>query len=94
MVWMTSGEIVLMAFVAFVSAGMGTLFWRQVEGLRVELVALRDELRGGMTGLRTELRGEITELRREMRAEFASLRSDLTQVALAVGVGRPRASDA
>lgn len=45
-----------------------------------------------VTGSRRERRSEMGDLRTELRAEIRALRSDLTQVALAVGV-RPRAQN-
>lgn len=103
----TTGEIVITAYITLLTAGLGSLFWRQLEGLRHEMAELRREVYGEITGLRrdvdgeiTGLRSEIAELRRELhdeiagvRSEIAGLRSDLTQVALAVGARRPRASE-
>lgn len=68
--------------------------------------ALRGEMRGeislvreDLTGLRRELGGlreDLTGLRREMgglREEMAVMRSDLTHVALAIGVNRPKPAE-
>jgi elongation factor P--beta-lysine ligase len=71
---------------------------------RTELMALRDEMHRGFTEIRAEMqrgfaemraemRGESTGLREEFRSEIATVRSDLTQIALAVGAGRPRAEE-
>jgi len=94
----TQGEIVITGFIAFLSAGLGTLFWTRMNRLEerfstvasaAELGELRREVREDIGGLRSEL----GELRREVREEIGSLRSDVTQVALAVGAHRPRASE-
>ena len=69
----------------------------EISSLRAEISALRTEfrheLRQEIAGLRTELRAEIAALRAEVRAEMAAVRADLTQIALAVGARRPRASE-
>ncbi|MGH2730203.1 MAG: hypothetical protein ACRDJI_06280 [Actinomycetota bacterium] len=78
---MTSGEIVITLFIAFVSTGLGTVFWRRLTDVRGEISELRQDMR--------EVRGEIAGV----RSEIGSVRSDLTQVALAVGARRPRASE-
>lgn len=49
---------------------------------RAELMALREEVQRGFSELRAEIRGEV-----------AGVRSDLTQIALAVGAGRPGAEE-
>jgi uncharacterized protein involved in exopolysaccharide biosynthesis len=57
--------------------------------LRAEMASLRTEVKEEIQGLRTEFKAEIQGLRaevRDLRGEFAIMRSDLTQVALAVGV--------
>jgi hypothetical protein len=51
-----------------------------------------DSIRAEIAGMRTELRSEIGAARSELRADIRSLHSDLTRVALAVGV--PRAENA
>ena len=103
---MSTGELVNLIFLAFVSAGLGVTFWKR-------LSEIRDELKGDIAALRAELKGDITDLREELkggievgrlgtagliqdmaglRQEMAIMRSDLTQVALAVGA-HPRASN-
>ena len=71
----------------------------QRDELRGEIATLRDDLRSEIATLRDELRSEIATLREELRHETGGLRrdvgemrSDLTRVALAVGL-RPRASE-
>lgn len=89
---MSTGELVNLMFLAFVSGGLGIAFWRR-------LSEIRDELKGDIATLRQEMTGETGDLRQEMRGEMgrlrqemAIMRSDLTQVALVVGA-RPRASN-
>jgi len=60
----------------------------QGDELRGEIATLREELRGEIAALREELRHEAGGLRRDV----GEMRSDLTRVALAVGL-RPRASE-
>ncbi len=92
---MTSGDLFVAAFVAFATAGMTALFWRQMSGLRDEMRQgfreLREEMRSGDAKLRTEMqsghasiRSELAELGRELRAEMqsgdASIRSELAEL--------------
>ncbi len=92
---MQPDSVVLMAFVAFVGGGLGTLFWSRLNRMEETLrnmsmsMATKDEL----NSLRTELRAEVGEFRAEVRGDVAALRSDLTQVALAVGASRPQATE-
>jgi len=58
---------------------------REIGGVRTEVRETRRELRSEISAVRSELKTEIGAVRSEM----AVMRSDLTQVALAVGV-RPR----
>jgi hypothetical protein len=51
--------------------------------------ALREEVTAGDASLRTDMNQEIGGL----RAEMTAMRSDITQIALAVGAGRPRAEE-
>jgi hypothetical protein len=74
---------------AVVVATVGAILGWMVHGLRAELSGLRGEIKGDIGELRAEMRDEIRELRREV----ADLRSDLTQVALAVGVKRRASSE-
>jgi hypothetical protein len=67
---------------AVVVATVGAILGWMVHGLR-------GEIKGDIGELRAEMRDEIRELRREV----ADLRSDLTQVALAVGVKRRASSE-
>jgi hypothetical protein len=64
----------------------------EIGGLRgevqEEIGALRTEMREEIGALRTEMREEIGALRAETHDEIRALRSDLTQVALALGVRR------
>ncbi len=89
---MSTGELVNLLFLAFVSAGLGVTFWKRLSEIRDELkgdiATLRDELKEAFTTGRSESRGDLGELRREM----AIMRSDLTQIALAVGA-TPRAAN-
>lgn len=65
--------------------------------LRAEMreghASLRAEMHEGFASLRNEMREGDALVRAEMRADNAALRSDLTQVALAVGARRTRASE-
>jgi hypothetical protein len=56
--------------------------------MREEIGALRTEMREEIGALRAEMREEIGALRTETHDEIRALRSDLTQVALALGVRR------
>ena len=69
---------------------------------RAELNSFRAEVRAALAAtasaadlnsFRAEVRAELAEVRRQSREEFAGLRSDLTHMALAVGAGRPQASE-
>ncbi len=51
--------------------------------VRLEMDALRAELRGEMAELRAELRGEMAELRADFRTEMAALRIDLQRWTIA-----------
>ncbi len=57
--------------------------------LRADVAEDLGQLRAEVAQFRAEAREDSAELRREL----AGLRSDLTQVALAVGAGRPTASE-
>jgi hypothetical protein len=56
--------------------------------LHGEIGGLRGEMREEIGALRAEMREEIGALRTETHDEIRALRSDLTQVALALGVRR------
>jgi hypothetical protein len=61
--------------------------------MTTELSGLRGEMTTELSGLRGEMTTELSGLRGEMsamRSEMAVMRSDLTHVALAVGVNRPK----
>ncbi|HEX9121849.1 MAG TPA: hypothetical protein VF984_00585 [Actinomycetota bacterium] len=80
------------AVLAWMLAGSRRESRDDIAQLRAEMAELRTDLRGEMAELRTELRSEMSELRVEVREEIRAVRSDLTQVALAVGVP-PRAQN-
>ncbi len=61
---------------------------RRLDRLEQAVSAARAEARADKEDLRRELRAEIQSLREEFRSELQALRGDLTQVALAVGIGR------
>ncbi len=72
---------------------------RALNGLRGEFADFRTEIRGEVAEFRKEVKAELqaTEQRLDgridrLQAEVGGVRSDLTQVALAVGV-KPRASN-
>jgi uncharacterized protein involved in exopolysaccharide biosynthesis len=74
---MSTGEIVITAYITLLTAGLGSLFWRQLAEIRGEMAALRTELRGEMAALSAELRGEMAALSAELREEIAGLRREL-----------------
>src|SRR5581483_11665456 len=84
------------AILGWIVAGSRREMRESVQQLRADLrdaiAALRVEMREEIRGLRVEVREEIAALRVEVREEIRGLRSDLTQVALAVGI-RPRAQN-
>lgn len=99
----STGELVNLLFLAFVSAGLGVTFRKRLSEIRDELkgdiATLRDELKRELTTLRDELKRDLTTGRSEsrgdlaeVRREMAIMRSDLTQIALAVGA-TPRAAN-
>lgn len=69
----------------------------EIKEIRTEMHAgndaLRKEMHAGNDALRKEMRDEIGALRREFREEAGRLRSDLTHVALALGVPRSQATE-
>jgi ribosomal protein L29 len=94
---------VLVLVVAFVGGTLGLRRFEAIErsiadlriGLKNDIADLRTELKADIAELRTELKTDIAELRTELKADIAELRgdqaqmrSDLTHVALAVGVRR------
>lgn len=89
----------LLLVVAFVGGTLGLRRFEAVErsvaelradvkedtvGVRADIAELRKELKSDIADLRKELKSDIAEL----RGEQAQMRSDLTVVALAVGVRR------
>ena len=72
---------VLLLVVAFVG---GTLGLRRFESIERSITELRAEMKTDSTQLRTELKADLAELRGEQQ----QMRTDLTYVALAVGVRR------
>jgi len=76
---------VLLLIVAFVG---GTLGLRRFESIERSVSELRTEMKTDITELRTELKADLAELRGEQK----QMRTDLTYVALAVGVRRAEGS--
>jgi hypothetical protein len=76
---------ILLLVVAFIG---GTLGLRRFEAIERSIADLRTELKSDLAGFRTEMKSDLAEL----RAEQAQMRSDLTHVALAVGVRRTQGS--
>jgi hypothetical protein len=88
--------------VAFATAVLGWMVGglrretrRTFELLHGEIGSLRTEMREGIGSLRTEMReeigglhGELGSFRTETHDELRAVRSDLTQIALALGVHR------
>jgi len=75
-------DVIETIVIGVIVSAIGAMLAWMVHGLRTEM---REE----MKAMRAEFRAEIHILREEVRA----IRSDLTQVALVVGV-RPRAENA
>jgi hypothetical protein len=76
---------ILLLVVAFIG---GTLGLRRFEAIERSIADLRTELKSDVAAFRTEMKSDLAEL----RAEQAQMRSDLTHVALAVGVRRAQGS--
>ena len=76
---------ILLLVVAFIG---GTLGLRRFEAIERSIAELRTELKSDVAAFRTEMKSDLAEL----RAEQAQMRSDLTHVALAVGVRRAQGS--
>jgi len=83
----TSGEIVITAFIGFVSTGLAALVWARLDRIEARI----DRIEERFDPLSEKIGHMVT--RDEFREEMAHLRSDLTQVALAVGASRPQASE-
>lgn len=77
---------VLLLIVAFVG---GTLGLRRFESIERSIAELRTELKGDIAELRAEMRTADGEI----RMELAQMRSDVTHIALAVGVRRAEGSN-
>jgi hypothetical protein len=106
---MSLETIIEMAFFAVFTGGLGTLFWARLNRLEAQIIdirrtmATREDLaqsraegRNDLAQFRKEVRNDFAQIRTEMSAirhEIAVLRSDLTQVALAVGVNRPKPAE-
>jgi hypothetical protein len=54
-----------------------------------DLATFKAEVRNDLATFKAEVRNDLAGFRREFREDIANLRSDLTAVALAVGVHRP-----
>jgi uncharacterized membrane protein len=77
--FVTTGEIVITAFVGFVSAGFGTVLWARLNRIekRLDSTATKDDV----NALRQEtnaLRHQVWQELRDMRSAVAGVRSDLT----------------
>ena len=103
---MEISEVLLPLLVAMVTASWGTTqarlirIEREQTAMRAELATKpsRDEFDSFRVEVRAELatkpgREEFDSFRAEMRADMTALRTDMTQIALAVGAGRPQASE-
>ncbi|MBA2311186.1 MAG: hypothetical protein H0V97_00075 [Actinobacteria bacterium] len=64
---MTQGEIVIMGFIAFLSAGLGTLFWTRMHRLEERFSTVASA-------------AEFGELRREVREDIGVLRSEFGEL--------------
>jgi hypothetical protein len=79
---MTTGEIIITAYITVLTAGLGSLFWRQLAEIRAEIGALRIEVPEGDGELRQEiaaLRIEMREGDGELRQEIAALRIEMRE---------------
>jgi hypothetical protein len=76
---------VLLLVVAFVG---GTVGLRRFEAIERSITELRTDMKIDITELRSELKADFAELRGEQK----QMRTDLTYVALAVGVRRAEGS--
>ncbi|MFN2488671.1 MAG: hypothetical protein ABR529_02800 [Actinomycetota bacterium] len=88
---MSAGEIVITAFIGFVSAGLGSLIWSRLGRLEDEMSKLGRELRVEIRGcaskedleiVRVEIRGcaskeDLETFRSETRSETRGVRSDI-----------------
>lgn len=88
---MSLDTIIEIAFVGVFTGGLGTLFWARMNRLEVQIIDIRHSMatREELAHLRAEMRDEFTTLRQDV----AVMRSDLTHVALAIGVNRPKPAE-
>jgi hypothetical protein len=74
--WMTLGEVVIAAFLAFASTGLGTLFWSRLNRIEDRLERVEEALAGkaeasALESLRDELATKVD------KADLESLREEL-----------------
>jgi hypothetical protein len=80
MKWMTLGEMVIAAFLAFASIGLGTLFWSRLNRIEDRLERVEEILAGKADASAVEsLRGELAT--KADKADFELLREELAGTA-------------
>lgn len=93
---MAVGDLVVLAFMTFWSGAISALVWGTYRRLDHRMDRFDERLDNQISGVRAEigtLRAEIGTQIGSLRGEMTGLRADLTQVALAVGARRPRATE-
>ncbi|MDQ3963429.1 MAG: hypothetical protein M3277_05895 [Actinomycetota bacterium] len=104
---MTQGEIIIMTFQALLITGLGTMFWRRMDRLEdrmdagfARVDAQFDQIVGTMDSRFAQTNNtmdsrfaQVDDRFAQMDSRFDQLRSDMTQIALAVGANRPRATE-
>lgn len=83
-------DLVLSFLLAVVTASSGLI---QIRLSRIERELAMKPSRQEFDSFRTEMRGDLDSFRTEVRTDMTAQRTDITQIALAVGAGRPQASE-
>jgi uncharacterized protein YicC (UPF0701 family) len=90
--WMALGEVVIPAFLAFASTGLGTLFWSRLNRIEDRLERVEEALAGkaeasALESLRDELatkadKADLESLREELadKADVAGIRGELANL--------------